>query len=174
LAVECGIIGGARKNKEEYKKMEFSTLVSRLGDKFGLEMDGSLGAAGLEIDGVAVILQLAGGPRGDILFTHADLGLPPSERYDAVVGAVLEANFLYQGTGGASFAINPADGHLHLQRYDWLERLDVDDTLAMLQRFSETISSWKSIMADVQQAAADQASASDSGEQAVSGGFMQV
>ena len=106
--------------------MEYKTLVRELGEKLGFELDGSIDAVGLEIEDVAVVLQLAGGPRGDILFTHADLGLPPSERRDALGRAVLEANFLYQGTGGASFALNPADGHLHLQRYDWLARLDAE------------------------------------------------
>ena len=135
--------------------MEYKTLVRELGVELGFELDGALGAVGLEIEGVSVILQLAGGSRGDILFTHADLGLPPSERSDALGRAVLEANFLYQGTGGGSFALNPADGHLHLQRYDWLERLDVDAAVSKLQRFSDTISSWRKILTDIQFASAD-------------------
>ena len=155
--------------------MEYKTLVRELGEKLGFELDGSIDAVGLEIEDVAVVLQLAGGPRGDILFTHADLGLPPSERRDALGRAVLEANFLYQGTGGASFALNPADGHLHLQRYDWLERLDVDAAVSMLQRFSDTISSWRKILADVQHAPTDPGPESPApGAFSVSDGFLHV
>ena len=154
--------------------MEYKTLVRELGEKLGLELDGALGAVGLEIEGVSVVLQLAGGARGDILFTHADLGLPPSERRDALGRAVLEANFLYQGTGGASFALNPADGHLHLQRYDWLDRLDVDAAVAMLQRFFGTISSWQAILADIQHAPVDPETDLPPGAFAVPGGFLQA
>ena len=133
--------------------MEYKTLVRELGEKLGMELDGALGAVGLEIEGVSVVLQLAGGARGDILFTHADLGLPPPERRDALGRAVLEANFLYQGTGGASFALNPADGHLHLQRYDWLARLDADRALEALTRFADTVAAWRRIIADCRQTA---------------------
>ena len=154
--------------------MEYKTLVRELGEKLGLELDGALGAVGLEIEGVSVVLQLAGGARGDILFTHADLGQPPPECRDALGRAVLEANFLYQGTGGASFALNPADGHLHLQRYDWLDRLDVDAAVAMLQRFFGTISSWRTILADIQHAPVDPETVPPLGAFAIPDGFLQA
>ena len=35
----------------------------------------------------------------------------------------MKANFLYQGTGGATLAVNPADGRLHVHKYNWMERL---------------------------------------------------
>ena len=38
---------------------------------------------------------------------------------------------------------NPSDGHLHLQKYNWLERLDADKALAMLTRFAETAALWR-------------------------------
>ena len=59
------------------------------------------------------------------------------------------ANFLYKGTGGATLAINPNDGHLHLQKYNRLERMDTDKALDMLSRFIETIATWKRLVAEV-------------------------
>jgi len=47
---------------------------------------------------------------------RADLGEIPPDRRDAFAYAALEANYLYQGTGGATLAVNPADSHLHLQK----------------------------------------------------------
>ncbi len=133
--------------------MEYPELVKALGGKLGIELDGADGAVGIEVDGVPVILQLAGGRDGDILFSHSDLGEAPAERMESLLESALQANFLYQGTGGATVAMNPADGHLHLQRYDWLARLDADRALEALTRFADTVAAWRRIIADCRQAA---------------------
>ena len=133
--------------------MEYPELVKSLGGKLGIELDGADGAVGIEVDGVPVILQLAGGRDGDILFTHSDLGEAPAERMESLLESALQANFLYQGTGGATVAMNPADGHLHLQRYDWLARLDADRALEALTRFADTVAAWRRIIADCRQPA---------------------
>jgi len=131
--------------------MQYVELVKALGQKLGLELDGADGAVGIDVDGVLVILQLAGGRDGDILFSHSDLGEVPAERMDSLLKSALQANFLYQGTGGAAFAVNPADGHLHLQRYDWLARLDADRAFDALNRFADTVAAWRRILADCSQ-----------------------
>ena len=133
--------------------MEYPELVKSLGGKLGIELDGADGAVGIEVDGVPVILQLAGGRDGDILFSHSDLGEAPAERMESLLESALQANFLYQGTGGATVAMNPADGHLHLQRYDWLARLDADRALEALTRFADTLAAWRRIIADCRQTA---------------------
>ena len=133
--------------------MEYPELVKSLGAKLGIELDGADGAVSIEVDGVPVILQLAGGRDGDILFTHSDLGEVPAERMESLLESALQANFLYQGTGGATVAMNPADRHLHLQRYDWLARLDADRALEALTRFADTVAAWRRIIADCRQAA---------------------
>ena len=134
--------------------MEFNELMKALGEKLGIELDGTDDAVGIEVEGTTVILQLAGGRDGDILFTHADLGEAPVEGRNELVAAALEANFLYQGTGGATFARNPANGHLHLQRYDWLARLDADRAADALARFADTIVAWRRIAEEIRRAPA--------------------
>ena len=131
--------------------MTFGELIDVLGKRLGVEIEDAGGAAALEIDGEAVVLQDA----GELLLVRAEVGEIPADGREGILASAMEANFLYQGTGGGSFALNPADGHLHLQRYDWLERLDVDAAVSMLQRFSDTISSWRKILTDIQFASAD-------------------
>ena len=133
--------------------MEYPELVKALGEKLGIELDGADGAVGIDVDGVPVILQLAGGRDGDILFSHSDLGATPAERMESLLESALQANFLYQGTGGATVAMNPSDGHLHLQRYDWLARLDADRALDALACFADTVAAWRRILADCRQTA---------------------
>ena len=152
--------------------MTFGELVDGIGAKLGIGIENAGGAAALEIDGRTVVLQMAD---DDLLLVRADLGEIPPDRRDAFAYAALEANYLYQGTGGATLAVNPADSHLHLQKYNWLGRLDADKTLEMLTRLAETAAAWQRIVADAS-AAAEASAASETVPQAEfqSGGFMQV
>ena len=124
----------------------FGELIEKLGERLGVEIEDAGGAFALEIDGETVVLQQA---NDDLVFVRADLGEIPPDRRDAFAAAALEANFLYRGTGGATLAVNPNDGHLHLQKYNWLERMDTDKALDMLSRFIETIATWKRLVAEV-------------------------
>ena len=132
--------------------MTFEKLIEGLSERLGVKIEDAGGAFALDIDGQTVVLQLAGGRDGDILLMRTDLGEVPPDRRDALAAAALEANFLYQGTGGATLAVNPGDGHLHLHRYDWLDRIDAERTLATLSRFADTSAKWKRLVVDFRDA----------------------
>ena len=106
--------------------MTFGELIDKLSSKLGVEIEDAGGAVAIQIDGETVIVQLAD---DDLVLLRADLGEIPPDRRDALASAALEGNFLYRGTGGATLAVNPADSHLHLQKYNWLGRLDADKAL---------------------------------------------
>ena len=152
--------------------MTFGELVDGLGAKLGVEIEDAGGAVALEIDGETVILQQA---NDDLVLVHADLGEISPDRRDAFASVALEANFLYNGTGGATLAINPANAHLHLQKYNWLGRMDVEKAVDMLSRFAETAAAWKRVASDA--AAAPERSAASEGVPPASfspGAFIQV
>ena len=123
--------------------MTFGELVEGLGTKLGVEIEDAGGAVALQIDGETVILQHAD---DDLVLLRADLGEIPPDRRDALASAALRGNFLYRGTGGATLAVNNADWHLHLQKYNWLGRLDADKALDMLSRFADTAVLWKKLV----------------------------
>ena len=125
--------------------MTFGKLVEELSAKLGVEIEDAGGAFALEIDGETVVLQQA---NDDLVLMRADLGEIPPDRRETFAAAALEANFLYRGTGGATLATNPNDGHLHLQKYNWLERVDVDSAFEMLSRFAATVAIWKRLAAE--------------------------
>ena len=133
--------------------MTFSKLIEELGNRLGADIEDAGGAFALEIDGETVVLQLAGGMSGDILVARADLGEMPVERRTALATSALEANYLYQGTGGATLAVNPSDGHLHLHRYDWLDRIDVDRSIEIFSRFADTAATWRRLVFEAAEAA---------------------
>ena len=123
--------------------MTFGELVEGLGEKLGVEIEDAGGAVALQIDGETVILQQAD---DDLVLLRTDLGEIPPDRRDALAVAALEGNFLYRGTGGATLAISPADMHLHLQKYNWLDRLDAEKAFNMLSRFADSAVLWKKLV----------------------------
>jgi hypothetical protein len=125
--------------------MKFTRLVESLAEKLGIEITDEGGAAAVGIDGLTVLLHEAD---DDLLLFHADLGEIPAGGRDVLAVAALQANFLYQGTGGATLAINPRNGHLHIQKYNWLDRLDPDKVLDTLSRFADTSLKWQKLLSD--------------------------
>lgn len=124
--------------------MTFGELIDVLGKRLGVEIEDAGGAAALEIDGETVILQDA----GELLLVRAEVGEIPADGREGILASAMEANFLYQGTGGATLAVDPADGRLHLQKYNWMERLDAESALAAIGNMADTAAAWRRILAD--------------------------
>ncbi|MBQ8125833.1 MAG: type III secretion system chaperone [Kiritimatiellae bacterium] len=124
--------------------MTFGELIDVLGKRLGVEIEDAGGAAALEIDGETVVLQDA----GELLLVRAEVGEIPADGREGILASAMEANFLYQGTGGATLAVNPADGRLHLQKYNWMERLDADSVLAAIGNMADTAAAWRRVLAD--------------------------
>ena len=151
--------------------MEFTRLIESLAEKLGIEIMDEGGAAAVGIDGLTVLLHEAD---DDLLLLHADLGeIPPAGR-DALAVAALRANFLYQGTGGSTLAINPHDGHLHVQKYNWLDRLDPDTTFNTLMRFADTSLKWQKLLSDYSSLNDEAAEGTRPDDVAAFGKFMSV
>ena len=124
--------------------MTSTDLLQLASERLGVEIEDAGGAAGVEIDGAPVVLQDA----GDLLLLRADLGAIPAEGREAVLAAAMEANWLYQGTGGATLALDPAGGGLGLQKYTWLDRLDAGAAFETIERFAATAAFWRRTLSD--------------------------
>ena len=118
--------------------MRFDDLLASLGERLGVEIEDAGGAAAMEVDGVPVILR--------------DVGEIPSDGRESILAAAMEANWLYEGTGGGTLAVNPADGCLNLEKYTWFDRLDPEDALSMIERFVATVETWRKILSDYHRA----------------------
>ena len=66
---------------------------------------------------------------------------PPSEEKD-VMAALLAANHLFQGTGGATISRDSVSGKFFLCRYERLDYLDAEKAFEMLERFVDTLDIW--------------------------------
>ena len=63
---------------------------------------------------------------GELLLLRAEVGDIPKGGKAAILSSAMEANFLYQGTGGATLADDPSDGRLHIHKYNWMDRRPED------------------------------------------------
>ena len=125
--------------------MTFGEVIDGIGKNLGVELVDEGGAAAVQVDGNTIILQAAD---DDLVLLHADLGEIVPENRDRVLAAAMEANFLYQGTGGATLAVDPRSSHLYLQKYNWLNRLDAEKAVTSLTRFADTVQAWTGIVAE--------------------------
>ena len=125
--------------------MNFSKIIKKLSTVLDAELENSGGICGIEIDGIPVIMQYC----NDLILLRADLGALPEKNRERLLSASLEANFLYQGTGGCTLAIDGDTDHLCIQRYDFNERLNSPDDIAiMIQKFIYACKIWKSMLDD--------------------------
>ena len=133
--------------------MTFAILIDFLAHHFGPPLEDAGGASVLEVSGVQVILQEA----GDLLLLRTEIGDLPEDDRAPLLAAILEANHLYRGTGGATLALVPGTSRLCLQKYTWLDRLSPDTIPDLLFRFSSTATTWHRLLADYRPAPPDDA-----------------
>ena len=150
--------------------MTFENLLEALGKRLGLELENAGGAAAVEIDGIAVILQDA----GELLLLRAEVGEIPEDSKEAILSSAMEANFLYQGTGGATFAVNPEDGRLHIHKYNWMERIDADAVIDALDKLADTAAAWRKILSEFRLANDAPPAENPAEASSLGAGFMKV
>ena len=122
--------------------MQFSDIIRKLSAVFGFEPDHEGDSCQFVIGEIPVLLEEA----GDKMLLVADLGdteLPE----DKVFAMFLSANYVYRETSGSSFARDPETGHIMLQRYDWMDRLDGEMLVNYLERFADVALKWRDILA---------------------------
>ena len=127
--------------------MDYQEIIKEISRGLDMELDGSQGACGFEYGDTEIILQDA----GDLLLIRADLGLIPEAGMTEIMRTALDANYLYQGSGGCTFARNPADGHLHLQYYNWLERLTAEKLIKFIEKLADTCDVWMKLIDDYEE-----------------------
>ena len=150
--------------------MTFENLLEALGKRLGLEMENAGGAAAVEVDGTAVILQDA----GELLLLRAEVGEIPEDGKLAILSSAMEANFLYQGTGGATFAVNREDGRLHIHKYNWMERIDADSVIDAMDKLADTAAAWRRILSEYHPASDASPTDKPVEDASLNAGFMQV
>lgn len=152
--------------------MTFNELIENFGKTCGAELSATDGSVALEIDGMSVTVQEV--PERDALVVVGDVGEPPPEGLEVLMTAMLEANYMFLGTGGGALSRDPETGRFHLCRLAPLASLDDAGFAALMETFSNVLETWRKMLADYRPAVADDASAASGDSASPFGAFMQV
>ena len=131
--------------------MVFEDIVAVLERAFKLELnvvhDMTVFEVASEDGGTKVqALVQAVGERGLVLMS-TDLGEIPPDGSERLYRTLLEANNLFEGTAGATLALDAATGRFRLQKYEPLDELS-NDAKAKVESFIETALFWSRAIAD--------------------------
>ena len=126
--------------------MTFEELMNEVGRKLGVELVTYGGMTQLTIDGMEIsISEIA---EREAVVLNGTLGEPPPQGLAPLYRAMLEANFNFAGTSGATLAVNPDSGELTLTRLAPLAILDAEGFLSRLEGFVNVLEAWRKIVAD--------------------------
>ncbi len=142
--------------------MEYKELLAAFAVKYEVKgLDGSDGAAELEVDGIRV--ELLDDPQARSLFACAEIGYPPPDANGAFGAMMLQANFLLRGTEGATLCQDPETQAYALVRPFPLALADVESLAAGLESLVNQTENWRKTLAGLRTAEAAQKQGVSSG-----------
>ena len=134
--------------------MEFSELMRRFGEEFGLDdfKPSEDGLWNVAIDGLRIAFaEMADPPRARMLALLCPL---PVQGREAFLQALMDAMFMGRATDGASFFVDEKD-RVFLQRTDPLPLLDYEAFKMTLGRFANVLEQWRDVVAEFGAVAGD-------------------
>ena len=127
--------------------MEANELLAALAEHLGIELKFDAdGACSFSADEMTVTINRFA--EFDAIALSGDLGLPPPESLETLYKAMLEANYLFAGTAGATLSRNPDTGHLALCLALQCKALSADGFYAATERFVSALESWSALIAN--------------------------
>ena len=134
--------------------MRFEELIEALGRQINvpLTVDAD-GACVISVDDLTVTLQNVS--EADSVGLWGAIGEPPPQGIEKLLSAMLEANHMFAGTGGATISRDPANGRFFLCRLMDVRCLDAETFATALERFVNTLESWVAMVRDYRETASD-------------------
>ena len=127
--------------------MEATDLIKVFGEKtgIGLEFDAD-NVCSFEADGMIVTIHNL--REIDTIAITGDLGEPPPWNMESLYRSMLEANYLFKDTFGATISFNAESGRFALCRALSCKALDGELFFFAVERFVSTLEIWARIVRD--------------------------
>lgn len=155
--------------------MDYIELMNGFAAKFAVEgLEIQDGTAALEIDGTAVVF-IYDMEAGSVTLV-ADIGTPPPSADGPFGSMLLKANYMFDGTAGATLCQNPETGAYAICRSLPLFGLDADSLGSRVETLVSQAENWRGILsgcAAAEQEIAEKGTVSSAGSE-VQGGFMNI
>ena len=126
--------------------MRLNELIDAFAEKVGGDFAVEDGMVTLAIDDMTVTIQELD-ELGRIA-TYAEIGEPPPERLEKLYEAMLAANHLFAGTAGSTISFDTESRRFYLCRADVADVMDADGFMAMLEKFVNTLETWRKLLSD--------------------------
>ena len=158
--------------------MDYNELIESFAASLGIEgaaIDG--GAAAFEIDGMKV--DIFHDEAADTVMVYGEIGQPPSDDDRSFGPAMLKANHLFGGTGGATLCQNPETDEYAIFQAFPLASMDAESLAEQVAHIVDKTEHWRNILNAFQVAEREkgEAAAEEVLVDAIhggSGGFLQV
>ena len=125
--------------------MEYAELIDAFAAKCGVEHpDAKSGTAVFEIDGMSV--GFIHDTTEAAIMVVAEIGEQNPDSDEACSSALLKANYLFAGTGGATLCRNPETGAFAIMRSWPLASLDADAFATAVNDLLTTAEKWKAVV----------------------------
>ncbi len=125
--------------------MQFQELIEEFAASLGLgalEIEG--GASAVEIDGMRV--NIFHNDVADTVIIYGEIGQPPSDDDRTFGSAMLKANHLFGGTGGATLCQDAETGEYAIFQAFPLAGLDAGSLAAQVARIVDKTEHWRNIL----------------------------
>ncbi len=127
---------------------DFEEAIAIFGRELGIELHENDGVVSfdaiVDVDaGVALRIDVVHFPESKSMLVSADLGELPQEGEDALCRNLMEANHLFEGTGGATLSVESESRHVRFEFCVPLVLLGIEVSSVFLERFLNTAESWR-------------------------------
>ncbi len=141
--------------------MELFDLMAGLAEKLGIEsfQPSDDGSYNFGVDDMNITIMSI--QELNQILIYSELGDEPPDDPGKLAIAMLQANHIFQGTGGATLAQDPQTRKYTLCRYDNTRFLDVDALYSIIEKFVNTVEIWQQMIADYRPDFGNGESASD-------------
>lgn len=146
-------------------------LAEKVGIRDGIEFDDEERCL-LEFDGMNVVIQ--GVDAAHAVAFIAPVGEPPPEQSERLYRMLLEANHIFEGTGGATLSVNPDGGYVYLCQQLDARSLDVDEFVKALEQFLNALEAWRTLVSDYRARPADAEAGAADGPTSPTDAFLRV
>lgn len=132
--------------------MESLEIIKKFGKKIGIDIAPSdEGVYMFEVDQMLVAFHVI--PELDTIVLTGDIGEPPPEKLENLYKTMLQAQYLFQNTYGATISLNPETNRFMLCKALSCKILDDDSFFGETEQFINTLDVWVKLVKNFRDAA---------------------
>lgn len=125
--------------------MDYNELIEAFAASLGLQgVETEGGACAFEIDGMPITVFRD--EAADTVMVYGEIGQPPSDDDRSFGPAMLKANHLFGGTGGATLCQDPETGAYAVFQAFPLPGMDAESLAAEVARIADKTEHWRNVL----------------------------